>query len=196
MKKIDWDNVDEKSAGSGDGKFINDIPTGAYVCKVIKVTDDEDFVNRNGVNNPRIGISWTVELGEYKDVFNDDFNEERDYWRNTEWFYYDANPGMFKHFWRTLERNNSGYKFLDDKLDAMVGKLFPVCICHEYREWNDELKSNLRFAFLPDSTNDVINGNVNPPRYKGLDIKAKYDNAGTSDNTQTKPAYSDADIPF
>ena len=134
MKNINWNDVDEQDSGTGGNSTL---PNGAYVCTVTEVIDHDDYTNSKGESSAYIEVVFDIAEGEHKGFYKD-FADNRKFLHTVK-LWYEKLPHQFKHFYRTLERENN-FEWNMNDTSTFVGKKFGCLIRKECYVWNDECK--------------------------------------------------------
>lgn len=190
MKQIaNWTNVKEA------GGAIENLPAGAYVCKIMKCTEDK---NRSS-NGTHLTIQFDIAEGEYKDWFAADWKNQT---REDKFWHgvinqnipdetspkYDTQCGFFKRFTNAVEASNPGYHW-DWNEAGLKGKMIGVVFGELEKESQRGTRYMTTRADSIWSVDDVKNGKCKIPAPKMLQ---------TAPQSYSAPSYADNEdaLPF
>ena len=135
-------------------KSFETLPKGAYVIRILNVTED---ANRKGFGT-HLTIRFDIAEGEYENFFSNQYvsdTREDKKWPNDGTFYLavpDANsqPYVFdgwNAFWGDLEDSNNGFVFSGDDLKILKGKLIGGKFRNEQSEYKGTVYDHTRLAW-------------------------------------------------
>ena len=135
-------------------KSFETLPKGAYVIRILNVTED---ANRKGFGT-HLTIRFDIAEGEYENFFSNQYvsdTREDKKWPNDGTFYLavpDANsqPYVFdgwNAFWGDLEDSNDGFVFDGEHLVLLKGKLLGAKFAIEQTEYNGQIYDHTRMRW-------------------------------------------------
>ena len=149
MPKFSYTTSNRKNAA----KSFQTLPKGAYVCKILKATEEP---NKDGKGS-HIEIAFDIAEGEYKDFYLKQYNANSNEDKKWPWDarYYLSIPSEdaaewqiqnWDTFWTNVEDSNKDYCF-DGDGDKLKGKLFGGLFHIEENESNGNVYEHTRLKW-------------------------------------------------